>query len=435
MTHRIPACLILLAGALGWQPAAAQDAAADKQKVRALRDWGRQGSSAIPKIIPYLEDGSVEVRIEAVKALTAAGTQRSLEPLTRALADSDGEVQIRATDGIVNFYLPGYVAQGLSATLKRVGSSVTARFSEEIPSAAVEPGTPIRPEIVAGLNRLAASGASLEARANAARALGILRAQGGVDALVDALKSKNSRLMLESIVALQKIRDRSAGPRMIFVVRDLDEKVQTAAIETIGILTTREAVPDLKRVLESTGSRRVRRAALTALAQIADPSTRSLLANYLSDRDEWLRAAAAEGLGRIRAGEDQPRLKPLYAEETKMIARLGLAFALARYGETGMSDLEPLGYLFNQVNQKAWRGVAVPYLAELAASSAEIRNALYRKLDTPLTQAEKQAMAEILGASGAKDAEPALERLSRDTDPAVVRDALRALRVLRSSGQ
>lgn len=426
---------ITVAWLAGVEPAWPQDAAADKQKTKALKEWGKQGSAAIPKISPYLDDVSVDVRIEAVKALIAAGTQRSLEPLTKALGDADGEVQIRATDGIVNFYLPGYVAQGLSGSLKRAGNAVTAKFSDGTRSDAVEPGTPIRAEIVTGLNKLVRSGAGMESRANAARAIGVLRASGGVDELVAALRSKDSRLMLESIVALQKIRDRSAGPRMTFVVRDLDEQVQLAAIETVGVLTTREAVPELKRVLESTGSKRVRRAALTSIAQIADPSTRSLQANYLSDKDEWLRGASAEGLGRIRAAEDQPRIKSNFSDETKMVARLGQAFALVLYGELGMEDLSPLGYLFNQVNQKAWRGVAIPYLAELASKSEQVRKALSSKLEGQMTQAEKQAIAEIFGASGARDVESALERLSRDEDPAVARDALRALRIIRSNTQ
>lgn len=431
--RRFAACLLVLLVLPG---VLAQDENADKQKIRALKDWGKQGSSAIPKIAPYLDDASLEVRVEAVKALVAAGTQRSLEPLVKALADRDAEVQIRATDGIINFYLPGYVEQGITGTIKRAGSAVTAKFTDDTPAAVVEPGTPVRPEIVEGLTRLVAgAAASMEARANAARALGILRAQPAANALVDALRSKDSRLMFESLIALQKIRDRSAGPRLAFLVRDLDERVQFAAIETVGLLTAKEALPELRRVLENTSSKKIRRAALTAVAQIADPSTRALLANYVADKDEWLRSAAAEGLGRIRAAEDQPRISALFAEEAKMVARLGQAFALVKYGNHDMSDFGPLGYLFNQVNQKSWRGVAVPYLSELAAGSPEVRKALYAKLDAPMTQAEKLAMAEILSGAPAKDAETPLERLSRDEDPAVARDALRALRLVRQSAQ
>jgi hypothetical protein len=114
-----------------------------------------------------------------------------------------------------------------------------------------------------------------------------------------------------------------------------------------------------------------------------------------------------------------------------MVARLGQAFALVRYGNLDTGEFGPLGYLFNQVNQKAWRNVAAPYLSELAAGSGEVRKSLYGKLDNPMTQAEKLAMAEILGGSRAKDSEGPLERLSRDEDPEVARDALRALRLVR----
>lgn len=426
--RRLVACAVVL---LATAAATAQDAESDKQKVRALKEWGKQGSPAIPKIAPYLEDGSTEVRVEAVKALVTAGTQRSLDALIKALTDSDPEVQIRATDGILNFYLPGYVTQGITASVRRAGNSVVARFTDDSPAAAVEPGTPIRPEIIEGLSRLARASSSTEARANAARALGVLRARDGVPALVDSMRSKDSRIMYETLIALQKIRDRDAGQRAVFAVRDLDEKVQLAAIETVGILTTKEAVPELKRVLENTSSKKVRRAALTSLAQIAEPASRSLLANYVDDKDEWLRSSAAEGLGRIRAVEDQPRINSLFGEEYKMVAKLGQAFALVLYGNLEMGESSPLGYLFSQVNQKTWRGVAVPYLSELASGGEGVRKALYGRLETPMTQAERLAFCEILGASGAKDAEEPLERLARDEDPEVARDALKALRLVR----
>jgi len=223
------------------------------------------------------------------------------ELLVKALGDKDPEVQIRATDGILNFYIPGYVETGISGSIKRAGSAVSAKFTDAEPTAAVEPGTPVRPEIIDALTKATQSSATMECRANAARALGVLRAQPAVPVLVEALRAKDTRLMYESIISLQKIRDRSAGPRMTFLVRDLDQLVQLAAIETVGVLTAKEAVPELKRVLENTSEKKVRRAALTALAQIAEPSTRALIVNYVDDKDEWLRSAAAEGLGRIRA--------------------------------------------------------------------------------------------------------------------------------------
>jgi HEAT repeat protein len=419
-------CAILLPAPAAW----GQDES--KQKIRGLRDYAKEGSSAIPKITPYLQDGDPEVRREAVRALVDVGTQRSLEPLTAACRDNDPEVQIRAADGLVNFYLPGYVQHGISATLKRAGSVVAGRWTDAANDDIVEPDTPLRPEIVDALSTLVQSGSSMDSRANAARALGILRAGRALPALLDALKSKDSRLMFEALIALQKIRDRSAGDRVAFLVRDLDEKVQLAAIETAGILTSREAVSPLMRVLEEPRNKKVRRAAVTALARIADPSSRQTLLSLAEDKDDDVRASALEGLGRIGDPQDRALLDKAWASNAKASVRLATAFALVRAGNLDASSFGPLGYLVNNLNQRAWRGVARPYLGELARQEQQ-RQALIRALGSASTPDEKIGLAQALAGSGAADAIAPLEQLSQDSDPAVAREALRALRILRGA--
>lgn len=403
-----------------------------KQKIRGLRDYAKEGSPAIPKISPYLQDGDPEVRREAVRALVDVGTQRSLEPLTAACRDNDPEVQIRAADGLVNFYLPGYVQRGVSASLKRAGNAVVGRWTDSANEDIVEPDTPLRPEIVDALSTLVQSGSSMDSRANAARALGILRASKALPALLDSLKSKDSRLMFESLIAIQKIRDRSAGDRVGFLIRDLDERVQLAAIETAGVLTAKEAVPHLMRVLEDPRNKKVRRAAVTALARIGDPGSRQSLLSLVEDKDDEVRASALEGLGRIGNPQDRATLDKVWGGEQKSTVRLATAFALVRAGNLDASGFAPLGFLVNSLNQRAWRGVAQPYLAELARAE-EPRKAVIRALGAASTPDEKMGLAQALASSGGADAIPALDRLSKDSDPAVAREALRALRILRGA--
>src|SRR3989442_13484938 len=74
-----------------------------------VRNLAKQGSSALPRLQELLRNPDLEIRVEAVNAITEIGTQASLAPLIQATADNDFEVQIPATDGLVNFYLPGYV--------------------------------------------------------------------------------------------------------------------------------------------------------------------------------------------------------------------------------------------------------------------------------------------------------------------------------------
>ena len=417
--------ILLALPAFGWQ-----DKESDKLKIKGLKEYGKQGSSALPKITPYLEDGSVDVRREAARALVAAGTQRSLEPLVLACKDNDAEVQIVAVDGLVNFYLPGYVATGMSASLNRAGGVLTSPWSDSENRDVVEPDTPIRPEIVQALSVITTGGSAMASRANAARALGILRAKDGLPALVGALKSKDSRLMYESLVALQKVRDISAGPRVVFLVRDLDEKVQIAAIETVGLLRTKEAVTDLKRVLENPSSKKVRRAALVALGQIPDPSNRQVFLGLLNDKDDEARAAAYEGLGRIADPADRAAMDKAWVDEKKAGPRLAAAFALAQMGSLETGSYGSIGHLVNSLNQKAWRGVAEPYLAELVVKK-EPRTAILTALGQAGTSAEKIGVAQALASCACQDAKPALQRLSKDDDAAVGKEALRSLRILR----
>ncbi len=119
-----------------------------------MRDLAKQGEDAIPKVVPYVSDPDVGVRVEAVKALIQIGGPKTLDGLVRAAADNDPEMQIRATDGLVNVYLPGYVKTGLSGTLSRAGSSVTAKFTDTNDQV-IDPFVQVRPDAIVALGKLA----------------------------------------------------------------------------------------------------------------------------------------------------------------------------------------------------------------------------------------------------------------------------------------
>lgn len=394
-----------------------------------VREMAKTGSNAIPQLQELLKNPDPAVRIEAVKAITEIGTQRSLDPLIQATQDNDPEVQIRATDGLVNFYLPGYVQTGIGASLKRVGGTIKAKFTDTNDQV-VDPYVTARPEVVAALGKLARGGGSLEVRANAARAIGILRGREAVPDLLEAIHTKDSAVIYESLNALQKIRDESAAPRISFLLRDLDPKVQAAAIETTGLLQNKSAVPDLTDALNRTRDAKVRRAALTAIAMLPTDGSRSLYARYLTDKDEKMRAAAAEGYARLRNPADLPMIEKAWQDEGKTPARLGLAFAQVMLGKTEISEFSPLSYLINTLDSASYRDVAQAYLVELARD-ASVRKALYAPLDTG-TKDEKIGLARVLARSGDKDSVAYLQKLTNDTDNDVAQEGQRALRTLQA---
>jgi HEAT repeat protein len=278
--------------------------------------------------------------------------------------------------------------------------------------------------------KLVSSGAGNLVRANAARAAGVLRNRGALPQLADALRSKDDRLMIEAMDAMQKIADPAIGPRVQFLLRDLEESVQVKAIETTGVLRNRAAWTDLVTAYNRPRTERVRRAALAALAMLGEPQAHEVLAGALEDRDEQVRAAAAEGLGRLKRPADQQRLATLFEAERKMPPRLALAFALTMMGKTELAEFSPLQYLINTLNNRAWRGYSLAYLIE-AAREEPVRRAL-NAAAAGGTRDEQTGLCAVLGASGDKSSVPVLERLTRSSDSEVANEAIRASRNLKA---
>jgi HEAT repeat protein len=402
-----------------------------KQRAKIVRELSKGGSESISKIEPYLSDPVLDVRLEAVKAIADIGTQRSLDPLIKALNDNDPEIQIRATDGLVNFYLPGYARSGLGASFRRIGTSIKSRFTDTNDQV-IDAFIQVRPEVVKALGRVARGGATMDSRANAARALGILRGREAIPDLAEALRSKDSQVIYESLIAIQKIRDPSAGPLVAFLLRDLDEKVQIAAIETTGLLANRGAINDLRDILDRSKKMPVKRAALTAMAQMPDPQLHGIYIARLSDKDEGIREAAAEGVARLKNADDRPRIESAFSQEKKTGPRLSLAFALVSLGQRDMGELAPLRYLVDNLNSAAYRGVSRAYLTELTRNP-ENRKVLYPVFtESSATKEEKTGLAQVLSVSGGQDSIAPLEALSRETTPEVSEEATRALRNLRA---
>ena len=423
-------CLLPAVLTLAALPLAAQDDA--KQRAKAVRELGKDATSdTIERLAPYLADVDLDVRLEAVKAIVNIGTQRSLDPLIQACSDGDAEIQIRATDGLVNFYLPGYIQSGLTATLRRAGTSIMSKFTDTNDQV-IDAFIQVRPEVITALGRIASAGASMDSRANAARAIGILRGRQAVPDLEQALRSKNTQLIYESLVALEKIRDQSAGPSVAFLLNDLNEKVQLTAIEATGLLGNRGAVNDLRHLLDRSRKKEVKRAALTALAQMPAEELHGVYGAYMANKDEGLREAAAEGFARLKNPSDLASAQNAFENENKTGPRLAQAFALVSLGRHGMAEFDPLRYIVNNLNSGVYRNVARAYLIELARDS-QVREALYPALRDPVvTKDEKTGIAQVFASSGDNAAIAPLEALSKDPDPDVAKEAFRALQNVRA---
>ncbi|MGA8030036.1 MAG: HEAT repeat domain-containing protein [Bryobacteraceae bacterium] len=402
------------------------------QRVQRIRELGKKDAQAIPALAQYLSDSNRDIRVEAVKAIVKIDTSSSLDPLVRATHDNDPEVQIRATDGVTNFYLPGYVAKGgLTGSLTRGVRQVKTFFASRNDQT-IDPGVTIRSDVAQALADEVRGGASLDARANAARAAGILRDQPAVPALVEALRSKDNQLIFESLVALQKIDDPSAGPGATLLAHDLDDRIQATDLETLGVLRSLSSAPDIRSALANARNIKIRRAALEALAMLGIPGDRPIFQQYSKDSDADLRTAALEGLGRIREPEDTPAMDEAFNEkDADWKVHLAAAFALVDEGKVDTSDFSPLQYLFENLDAKNHSGAASAYLSELARRE-DVLQALF-PLAAQATKDQKIELCAVFSGSRNADAIPVLNTLAKDIDPDVSLAASRALTSLSSA--
>lgn len=426
---RVTVCALSLTLALAAQ---SEEGYTANQRIQRIRQLAKTGPNSIPTLADYLGDPNRDIRLEAVKAIVKLDTESSLAPLAKAAHDRDAEIQIRSTDGLTNYYVPGYVAKsGLTGYFTKGVRQVRTFFSSRNDQV-IDPDIAVRPEVQQALADVVANGATPDASANAALAAGILRAREAVPSLLDALHSKENEVLFESLVALQKIHDPGAAPRIVFLTHDLDDRIQATALETIGLLRFRDAAPDIRSALTHARTDRVRRAALEALAVLALTEDHSTFQTYATNPDAQLSASALEGLGRLRDPEDTPLLNQQFNEKNAdWRVHLAAAFALVSEGKVDTADFSPLPYLVENLDVKGERSnVAQAYLTELARRD-DVRRALF-PLAPQATRDQKIALCAIFGESRSEDVIPSLQSLSKDIDPAVSVAAVRGLRIVQT---
>lgn len=404
-----------------------------KQRIARVRELGKRNTAALADLSPYLRDPDRDVRLEAIKAVVRIDTRASLDSLVVGTRDRDPEIRIRATDGIVNTYLPGYVANNsLSGNFTRGFRQIRDFFASRNDQV-VDADVIIRPDAAQALADEINDGFSFDARSNAALAAGILRARPTVPALIKGLRSKENDMIFECLVALQKIQDPSAGPEVSFLARDLDDRIQITALQTIGLLRSLDSAPDVRYALKSGRNLKIRRAAMQALAMLGIPGDRASFQQYAESGDAEMRAAAIEGLGRIREPEDFRLLKAAYDEpDADWRIHLAAAFALANQGKVDTEQFSPLPYLVESLNTKGRAETASAYLTELARHE-DARQSLV-KLIPEATKDQKLQLCSVFAASGSDALLPELHKLSKDGDPDVAFAASKAIRILQARG-
>lgn len=426
---RIPLCLalflVLPLGGLAQSPdLQSTDAKVRQKAVKQLADSAGGGAQKCQALAGLVRDPAPDVRDEVVIALIKVGGQQCLEPLRVATRDASPDIQSMAVDGIVNFYIPGYVKFGWLNSVKSFGSNVKKRFTSPEPQI-IQPSVQPASADIAAIAPLITGGSSMDSRANAARAVGILRGSAALPQLKEALGSNNDTVVIEALRSLEKIGDMSVGPEVVPSLASPNDDVREAAAHAAGQLRVKEAIRDLSRLAKGDKDKEVRRESLVALAKIPENGEERTFLLFLRDKDEQMRAAAAEGLGRGGAAGDLATVNDAFAEEKSESARLSMAFAAVHLG-----DLDKIRYLVDGLDSTFHRGESRAFLIELAREPR-----ILAELYTPLTSGtrnQKIELATVVSRSGDRDSVAHLQRLTNDADPRVAEAAIRELKNLQA---
>jgi HEAT repeat protein len=264
-----------------------------------------------------------------------AGAQTALPADHDAIAKGgDARIQIQAIDSALREYLAEdlFGARG-QAFFAPAGSLAEDAFGYGPIATHLRP---VPPELADAL-LTASQSENKRVRREALFALGTIGASLGPEqraVLFALLKHDDPGTREAAASVIGRLRIDSAGEALIEAVNDRDPVVKAAAMRALGLLRDERAVRSLNDQLAYYKRGDLALAAFEGLAGIAHASSVPAFETALGDREAAARRLAAEGLGRAGATASAPALEAALKKEKDIFARLAMAFALSRFGQS-----------------------------------------------------------------------------------------------------
>jgi len=398
------------------------DSASPKERQAAVEQMAVLGNrEAIPKLAEALKkEPKSDVRASIVAALGRIRDREAIPVLTGSLrTDLEKDVRSQAIDSLLRLYIP----VDDSGPLRTIFSRVKSVFFEANPPV-IGPEVQVDASVKDALAAAMQKDFSDEVRAQAARALGTLKARDQVPVLVATLEDPQNRehrnVRLEVVRTLGMIRDPAAGPALERALRDPNKQIQEEAILAIGLVAYTPARATLEQFFRTESDRRIKSRSLEALSLLRDAGNTKLFESLLNDSNDTYRELAAEGLARLHY--DASGWKDRFDQEKKENVRNALAFGLASSGQ-----LDYINNLANALDSRQDYQVEV-YLIELGKFDGKL-DELHRYLRSPNPKV-RAGMARVIGNIGDARSADQIRPLTEDSDVEVVREAVAALRKL-----
>lgn len=321
-----------------------QDLKSPDAKVRrkAAEEMGKLGDrEVVPPLLSAAQDSDVKVREEVVKSLGTLRDQRALTMLMTTLKDPAANVREESIIALVNLYAErdeGFSFTRLAQKTYKTINTINP-YADKVghDPTIVEPWVKVSPVVTDAIaERLLDSNLAL--RLDAAKALGILKADNTIPKMLEAMKTGDSKLRIALLRSLYKIRNPSVDTGILPYLNDPDRDVRDETMLTLGLLRSRKALPDIQKIYDRNPDSKLRLKALQAISLIGDPSSKELFQRNLRDPDAQYRQYAAEGLARVANGSLVEEISRVLINEKKESTQLALSFTLYRMGRREYLD-------------------------------------------------------------------------------------------------
>jgi HEAT repeat protein len=356
---------------------------------------------SLAQVAQDVDSPDAGVRRRALRALREQGGPETLTLLARLAGDDEHGIRKDAIETIARIYVA-------PPTGRRPGS-VEDVF--EIGPYHVVPWPPSS-ELMRALTRALADDYP-DVRRDAAYAVAIVSSRPATESvafeLIASLSDRDPAVRVAAARALGRLRIKAAGVPLVGRVNDEVLDVRLAAMRALGDLRETRAVPALTDQFEFYVRGVAGRAAIDALARIADDASVPLFESQSGSGYPAHRRAAFEGLARTRAAKvSANRIAAARASEGDRRVRLAMAYVVTAAGG-------PLTPIVEALSDSDLVEQALEYLVELApARTADIAAQLRDQ-----NPGVRRAAAISLGFTGGAQAESALAAARQDPDDTV----------------
>jgi len=400
------------------------DSISPKERMAAVDKMAVIGNrEAIPQLAAALKkEPKSDIRAEMVAALGRIRDREAVPVLVDTMRnDLDKDVRSQAIDSLLRLYIPIEDSGPIRTIFNRV-KSVFLQPDSPVVGPEVQVDAAVKDALATTMQK----DFSDEVRAQAARALGSLRARDQVPLLLEALENPQNRehqtVRIEIVRTLGALRDPAAGPALERTLRDSNKQVVAEAVSAIGLVGHTAARPVLEEMFRTDPSGVIKSRALEALALLRDPASIPLFESLLSNKDDYYRELSAEGLARLKYEGATKDWRTRFDQERKPRVQNALAYGLAAAG-----DVDYINHLANALDSRQAEQ-AVVYLYELGRFDGKL-NELYRYLRSANPKI-RAGIVKVIGNIGDPSSVDQVRPLTDDPSTEVVREAVAALRKL-----